>query len=401
MRLTRTLPLALVAAMLMQLSALPASSALAPNSVSNIFDRSSSKKELANPSVIVLDQKTGEVVFSKNPHSLRKPASVQKIFAAVSALTHMQPSDSFTTTVSLGQREGTLVIAGERDPWISFNHRDALRLGRTSLPRIENKSFSALQEAYPAGVKKIKIYYSNLYSQEVAHIKAFYKKRGISAAMKLANSREIKELAGEEIFTSHSPELQRMLAYILTWSDNALTERIARLAARAAGESFDEKGVAATFAAILDSFDIDSSKLLVQDASGLSRQNKVTAAQVGALLLKIRHEPQFAPLISGLPIGGITGTMQDRFRETAPDAIGLVKAKTGTLRGTTNLAGYVESGDREYAFVIIADQHPRTITAAKRAKATVDRMLGRIAQPLMPEVLTEQGEVNSEIIVTI
>jgi D-alanyl-D-alanine carboxypeptidase len=93
--------------------------------------------------------------------------------------------------------------------------------------------------------------------------------------------------------------------------------------------------------------------------------------------------------------------MQDRFRETAPDAIGLVKAKTGTLRGTTNLAGYVESGDREYAFVIIADQHPRTITAAKRAKATVDRMLGRIAQPLMPEVLTEQGEVNSEIIVTI
>ena len=173
--------------------------------------------------MIVLDQKSGEVVFSKNPNSLRKPASVQKIFAAVSALTHMQPSDSFTTRVSLGQREGTLVIAGERDPWISFNHRDALRLDRTSLPRIENKSFSALQEAYPAGLKKIKIYYSNLYSQEVAHIKAFYKKRGISAAMKLANSREIQELAGKEILTSSSPELQRMLAYILTWSDNALT----------------------------------------------------------------------------------------------------------------------------------------------------------------------------------
>jgi D-alanyl-D-alanine carboxypeptidase len=127
----------------------------------------------------------------------------------------------------------------------------------------------------------------------------------------------------------------------------------------------------------------------------------VTAAQVGALLLKIRHEPQFAPLISGLPIGGITGTMQDRFTNTAPDAIGLVKAKTGTLRGTTNLAGYVESGDREYAFVIIADQHPRTITAAKRAKATVDRMLGRIAEPLIPEILSEPGEINTEVIGTI
>jgi D-alanyl-D-alanine carboxypeptidase len=93
--------------------------------------------------------------------------------------------------------------------------------------------------------------------------------------------------------------------------------------------------------------------------------------------------------------------MQDRFRDTAPDAIGLVKAKTGTLRGTTNLAGYVESGDREYAFVIIADQHPRTITAAKRAKATVDRMLGRIAQPLMPEIFIEPDEFNTEITATI
>lgn len=401
MQFNRTTPLALAAVLLLQFSAIEGSSALSPNSVSNVFDRSASKKELANPSVIVLDQKSGEVVFSKNPNSLRKPASVQKIFAAVSALTHMQPSDSFTTRVSLGQREGTLVIAGERDPWISFNHRDALRLDRTSLPRIENKSFSALQEAYPAGLKKIKIYYSNLYSQEVAHIKAFYKKRGISAAMKLVNSREIQELAGKEILTSSSPELQRMLAYILTWSDNALTERIARLAARAAGESVDEKGVAATFEAILDSFDIDSSKLLVQDASGLSRQNKVTAAQVGALLLKIRYEPQFAPLISGLPIGGITGTMQDRFRDTAPDAIGLVKAKTGTLRGTTNLAGYVESGDREYAFVIIADRHSRTSAAAKRAKATVDRILGRIAEPLMPEIVIEPDEFNTEMTATI
>jgi serine-type D-Ala-D-Ala carboxypeptidase/endopeptidase (penicillin-binding protein 4) len=387
--------------MLLQLPMLPGASALDPNSVANVFDRLASNKELANPSVVVLDQKTGEVVFSKNPYSLRKPASVQKIFAAVSALTHMQPSDSFTTTVSLGQQERTLVIEGERDPWISFSHKEALRLGRTSLPRIGHKSLAALEEANPEIFSKITIYYNNLYSQDVAQLKTFYKQRGIIASMKRSNSAEIQELAGEEIFSSQSPELQRMLSYILTWSDNALTERIARLAARAAGESFDEKGVAATFIDILESFDIDSSKLLVQDASGLSRQNKVTAAQVGELLVKIRHEPQFAPLISGLPIGGITGTMQDRFRDTAPDAIGLVKAKTGTLRGTTNLAGYVESGDREYAFVIIADQHPRTITAAKRAKATIDRILGRIAAPLLPEILTEPGELNTEVIATI
>ena len=62
-----------------------------------------------------------------------------------------------------------------------------------------------------------------------------------------------------------------------------------------------------------------------------------------------------------------------------------MKAKTGTLNGTTNLAGYIESEDREYVFVIIADKHPRTNTAAKRARATVDQILGKIAAPLLPQ----------------
>jgi D-alanyl-D-alanine carboxypeptidase len=60
-----------------------------------------------------------------------------------------------------------------------------------------------------------------------------------------------------------------------------------------------------------------------------------------------------------------------------------VKAKTGTLNGTANLAGYVESGEHEYAFVIIADKLPRTYSAGERARAMVDRILGKIAAPFI------------------
>jgi D-alanyl-D-alanine carboxypeptidase len=60
-----------------------------------------------------------------------------------------------------------------------------------------------------------------------------------------------------------------------------------------------------------------------------------------------------------------------------------VKAKTGTLNGTANLAGYVESGDHEYAFVIIADKLARTYSAGERARAIVDRILGKIAAPFI------------------
>jgi hypothetical protein len=103
-------------------------------------------------------------------------------------------------------------------------------------------------------------------------------------------------------------------------------------------------------------------------------------------------DERFNPVVTGLPIGGISGTLRKRFLTTAPNAVGLVKAKTGTLNGTTNLAGYVESGDREYAFVIIADRLPRGSSAANRAKATVDKTLGKVASPLLPLLPVENLE---------
>ena len=105
--------------------------------------------------------------------------------------------------------------------------------------------------------------------------------------------------------------------------------------------------------------------------------------------MKIRNDPKFAPVISGLPVGGVSGTLRNRFSETAPEAVGLVRAKTGTLNGTANLAGYVEAGDREYAFVIIADQLRRSSVASKRARDTVDRILGKLALPFAPQPVVE------------
>ena len=123
----------------------------------------------------------------------------------------------------------------------------------------------------------------------------------------------------------------------------------------------------------------------------------MTANQVGQLLLKIRSDSRFAPLLSGLPISGLTGTLKNRFVETAREAVGLVKAKTGTLSGTANLAGYVEAGDREYIFVIIADRLKRTYSAANLARKTVDRILGKIASPLLPQLPGQPNEIEIKI----
>lgn len=388
--------LAVVGCLLLAISnmAIPQAQALDPNSVASIFERISSNKELADPSVVVIDQKTGEIVFEKNGESPRKPASVQKLLTASAAFTYLLPTQRFTTSVWLGTKSKSIVIKGSLDPWFSLNDLQAKKMGRTSLPRIEYNTLSALKQANSGSIRNSTIYYSDLYSQDVANLKSFYIKHGVKPIMKRVSAVEAEELAAEPILTSDSPELQEILAFTLTWSDNLLAERIARLASQAAGHSLDDQGVAQTFNEVLSNFGITNRNLIIQDASGLSRENRITAKQVAELLFKIRVDPKFSPLINGLPVGGVTGTLRHRFIETAPQAVGLIKAKTGTLNGTANLAGYVESGDREYAFVIFADRLRKTGVAESRARNTVDRLLGKVAAPLFPELLPSQGEMS-------
>lgn len=374
----------------------PVGSATAADSVAikNAFSQLTAIPTLADPSVIVLDELTGEVVYESNSASPRKPASVIKLVSAAAAYTYLSPSDSYTTSLWSGVDGKSVVIQGSLDPWVSYDNKVAVKMGRTSLERFEFNALSTLKELNSGSTKETTIYYSNLYSQDVSHISKFLKEHHVSTSLKRVTTNVALEKSDTLILDSTSPTLQKILDWTLIWSDNLLAERIARLASKAAGNTLDDEGVALTFAQMLTEMGISTSNLVVKDASGLSKENRVTAKQISQLLMILYHDPKFAPLIKGLPVGGVSGTLQHRFIETAPKAVGLVRAKTGTLNGTTNLAGFVQSGDHEYIFVIIADRHSKSYSVTKKVRATVDRILGKIATPLLP--VLRQPLVTSE-----
>lgn len=365
----------------------PSASAFDPVSAASVFSRLVAAPEMGNPSVSLLDLSTGEIVFESNAYSQRKPASTMKLLSAVATLKYLDPSQVFITTVSLGIAPDSLVINGSYDPWISMDDRTAAKMNRTSFPRLAFNGLTAANKNSGGSVKKLKVYYNDLYANEVATFKAFFKKRGVTASFIKVSEEKAISLSSEQVVFSTSPSVKEVMNWFLLWSDNSLSERMARLAAKASGNEFSDKGVAITFATLLIELGIDPSKIIVKDASGLSRENKVTANVLAQLLYKVHLDPLLSTLIDGLPVSGETGTLQRRYIETAPDAVGLVKAKTGTLTGTVSLAGYVQSGEREYAFVVIADKIKRTNAASDKARKTLDRYLAKIAAPLLAPVV--------------
>ena len=354
--------------------------------IATAFSQLVKNTNLANPAVIVLDEKTGEVVFQKNSASPRKPASVIKLITATAAYTYLSPSDSFTTSLWTGVDSASVVVQGDFDPWFAEDTDVADKMKRTSLARLEWSSLSALKSVTGGDLDGATIYYSNLYPQDVEHIQRYFTARKFKVTLQRTSESDAKARSSVEVLSSTSPTLAKITAFMLTWSDNLLAERIARASAVSAGNTRDSMGVSKTFHTLFADLGITHSGLVVKDGSGLSRENRVTAQQISQLLMIMDHREDLSPLIDGLPIGGVTGTLAERFIETAPNAVGLVRAKTGTLNGTTNLAGYVESENHKYIFVIIADLHSRSYTVTKKVRATVDRTLGKIAKPLLPEL---------------
>jgi len=366
-----------------------------PLRATTVFTNLAADPKLKNPSVILIDASTGEQLFESNGYAMRKPASTLKLLAGVAVAQYLDPQMRFQTSLALSDKSNSVVIQGDMDPWATFNAYNAKRLGQTSLKYLAYRAHTELEIQAGAPVKKMTIYYNGIYDSEAKNMKVYLKTRKVYAILKPVTALEAQNLTIEPVLNSASPTVHQMTHYFMQWSDNVLSDRLSRIAAKAAGFKGSAEGIADVYAKVLADLEIDSTKLVVKDGSGLSHDNRLSAKLLGDLLFKIYNDPRFAAVIESLPDGGVNGTLNERFLETAPNAVGLVHAKTGTLNGTVTLAGYIEAKDREYIFVVLADRLSRTNSAAKIARDALDTYLGRIALPL--ELKTESETVVSLI----
>ncbi|WP_159941755.1 MULTISPECIES: D-alanyl-D-alanine carboxypeptidase/D-alanyl-D-alanine-endopeptidase [unclassified Nocardiopsis] len=154
---------------------------------------------------------------------------------------------------------------------------------------------------------------------------------------------------GVRVLAEHeSPALEEILVPFMKFSNNGHAEMLVKSIGR---EVADEGSWAAGLAGVEEAvagLGVDTSDLVLNDGSGLSRSNLVTADTVVDLLVRSRAADWHGMWEESLPVAGASdpftgGTL--RFRMGGTAAEGVVEAKTGTMSGVSALSGYVPGPD--------------------------------------------------------
>ena len=114
-----------------------------------------------------------------------------------------------------------------------------------------------------------------------------------------------------------------------------------------------EKGDAAV-REVLERFGVTTDGLVIANPSGLTRAARISAAQMGQLLVAAWNGPYMPEFVSSLALVGVDGTAR---RRLAGDAgVGRMHVKTGTLDEVSAIAGYVQAkSGRRLAVVVMVN----------------------------------------------
>lgn len=349
--------------------------------------------------VLVADATTGEVVAEVGADASRIPASIQKSFTAVAALSGPGYDHVLTTTVRQ-ESPGTIALVGGGDMMLApgAGDPDAVN-GRAGL---EDLAVQTAKELQLTGRTTVSLMLDDTlftgsptgpwqpdqpalgFAAPVAAIAVdtgrqsagHYAPRHADPAMAAANG-FVAALAAQGITVEGTPTrgtssrdatvlatvtsapLGQIVEYLLETSDNTITEVVGRIVAIDEGLPASFEGSTRAVLVALDRLGLDTAGTVLADCSGLG-DGSIAPTRLFVDLLQLVVDPAHPELRAagtGLPVAGLEGTLADRFQSS--DARGLVRAKTGSLPNVTSLAGTVVTAEgRLLLFTVMADQTP-------------------------------------------
>jgi D-alanyl-D-alanine carboxypeptidase/D-alanyl-D-alanine-endopeptidase (penicillin-binding protein 4) len=349
-------------------------------------------------------------------HGLAMPASTLKLLTVTAALRVLGPDHTFATRV-VRQGIHAVTLVGGGDPFLADR---APRPGAAPDASLQVLARSTAARLTAAGITRVRVGYdTSLFSgpevsphwpagylrdQVVSRISALWADEGVAAD----GSRRVDDpaataaadfasyLVADGLHVSGTPrqrtarhgalELARVTSLplsdiverVLETSDSQGAEVLARHVGLAVSGEASFSGGVDGVRQVMALLGIALYGARWYDGSGLSRQDRIDPRTLVAILQLAAgpEHPELRPVLTGLPVASFTGSLQGRSGGTA--GAGWVRAKTGTLRGTSALAGLVtDARGRLLVFAFVSNHVPALGTLG--AEAALDRMAAALA----------------------
>ena len=169
-----------------------------------------------------------------------------------------------------------------------------------------------------------------------------------------------------------SPALSEIIRDINKFSNNVMARQV--FLTLAAQRPATAEGARQRINNWLKEKNLKTPELLMDNGSGLSRTERISADGLSQLLLAAWKSPVMPELMSSLPVAGIDGTMKKRLGNGA--AAGRAHLKTGYLDNVRAIAGYVlDSNDKRWVVVFLIND-PKS----RNGKPAMDELLRWVAE---------------------
>jgi serine-type D-Ala-D-Ala carboxypeptidase/endopeptidase (penicillin-binding protein 4) len=346
------------------------------------------------------------------------PASLLKLLTVSAALEVLGPDHRFDTAVVQGHSKHNVVLVGGGDPLLTAQRfRPSAPNASSPYPPPASLTILARRSAErlkSAGVSRVLLSYdasrftgpaadpswpaSYRRTDVVSPISALWVNEGRAgplspkrvsdpaataaqrfAGLLRAQGLTVARTVGEEHAPRHSRSITHVLSaplsaivqHILETSDNEGAEVLLRQVAVATGHPGSFASGVRAVRRTLTGLGVDLSGATFSDGSGLARTDTVPL-RVLIDILRLASgsgRPELHPLVSSLPVAGFTGSLAYRFTSDAPEGLGVVRAKTGTLTGVQGLAGIIATpAGKPLVFAVVADHVPASRTLAARGR---------------------------------
>jgi D-alanyl-D-alanine carboxypeptidase/D-alanyl-D-alanine-endopeptidase (penicillin-binding protein 4) len=176
------------------------------------------------------------------------------------------------------------------------------------------------------------------------------------------------------VYAHRSRPLAELARPMLKDSINLYSEAVFRMSTGVMGGRTNDDALAA-LSERLTAWGLQPDGVQIVDGSGLSRRDGLAADTLVSILARMYDPAMESPWMTGLPVAGRDGSLENRLRNTPAESN--IRAKTGTMTNIRSLAGYVWSRDREpLAFVIMVNNFEGT---GQQAQAAVDEIAVALA----------------------